>query len=154
MDHVGSTAVPGLAAKNVLDLQLSVSSLADAGAMEEALAQAGFPFVAGFDQDTPKPVDPDPAHWRKRTHCGADPGRWVNVHLREQGSAGWRYALLFPAWLRADDAAREEYEQLKRRLAHEYAGRTIPEYGHAKDDWFTAAYDRAERWAADTGWTP
>ena len=154
IDHIGSTAVPGLAAKDVLDFQITVKSLDDADAMADALGKAGFPVVPEFTQDSPRPVDPDPAHWRKRTHCGADPGRWVNVHLREQGSAGWRYALLFPAWLRADDAARDEYEQVKRRLAKQYQGRSIPEYGDAKDEWFDGAYFRAEQWASETGWRP
>jgi dephospho-CoA kinase len=154
VDHIGSTSVPGLGAKDVLDFQITVNSLDDADAMADALGKAGFPVLPDFVQDSPRPVDPDPAHWRKRTHAGADPGRWVNVHLREQGSAGWRYALLFPAWLRADDAARDEYGQLKRGLAKEHVGRSIPEYGNAKDDWFDQAYHRAERWASETGWTP
>lgn len=154
VDHIGSTAVPGLAAKDVLDFQITVKSLDDADAMADALGKAGFPVLPDFTQDTPRPVDPDPTHWRKRTHSGADPGRWVNVHLREQGSSGWRYALLFPAWLRADDAARAEYEEVKRRLADQYQGRSIPEYGHAKDEWFDGAYFRAEQWATETDWRP
>ena len=154
VDHIGSTAVPGLGAKDVLDFQVTVRSLTDADDLADALGQAGFPVAPAFTQDTPRPVDPDPAHWRKRTHCGADPGRWVNVHLREEGSAGWRYALLFPAWLRGDDAARDEYEQLKRKLAKEHAGRGIPEYGHAKDEWFDEACSRAEAWAMETNWQP
>ncbi|SHE97412.1 dephospho-CoA kinase [Streptoalloteichus hindustanus] len=155
VDHIGSTAVPGLAAKDVIDIQVTVASLADADALAEPFADAGFPGLPAFDRDTPHvDVDPDPEHWRKRTHASADPGRWANVHLRVVGSPGWRYALLFPAWLRADHAAREEYERLKRRLAEEHGNRTIPEYGDAKDPWFVAASARAEEWAARAGWAP
>ncbi|MCP2261123.1 dephospho-CoA kinase (EC 2.7.1.24) [Streptoalloteichus tenebrarius] len=155
VDHIGSTSVPGLAAKDVIDLQVTVASLADADALAEPLAEAGFPPLPDLDRDTPHPaVDPDPEHWRKRTHASADPGRWANLHLRVVGSPGWRYALLFPAWLRADEAARAEYEALKRRLAEEHADRAIVEYGRAKDPWFVAASTRAEEWAARTGWTP
>lgn len=155
IDHIGSTAVPGLAAKDVLDFQITVADLDVAESLTDPLADAGFPYLPGFDQDTPKPaVDPEPAHWRKRTHVSADPGRWANVHLRVAGSPGWRYALLFPAWLRADDSARQEYEDVKRGLATEFAGRSIPEYGDAKDAWFNPAHERAEQWARKTGWTP
>jgi dephospho-CoA kinase len=154
VDHVGSTSVPGLAAKDVLDFQLSVDSIADADALAEPLADAGFPNLPEFTVDTPTPADPDPAHSAKRTHVSADPGRWANVHLRVAGSPGWRFALLFPAWLRADDAARREYEELKRKLAAAYADRTIPEYGHAKDSWFAEACRRAEAWAVRAGWGP
>ncbi|SDH87193.1 dephospho-CoA kinase [Actinokineospora alba] len=147
IDHIGSTSVPGLAAKDVLDVQLAVAALDDS--LDEPLARAGFPLLPGFDQDTPHDGS---TPWPKRTHVGADPLRWVNVHLREQGSPGWRFALLIPAWLRADDAARQEYEQLKRDLADKFD--SIPEYGEAKDAWFVQAHVRAEKWAAETGWTP
>jgi dephospho-CoA kinase len=155
IDHIGSTAVPGLAAKDVIDLQVTVGSLADAGALAGPLGVAGFPALPGFDTDTPQPaIDPDPAHWRKRVHASADPGRWANVHVRVAGSPGWRYALLFPAWLRADGDARAEYEVLKRRLAGDHADREIPGSAEAKAPWFGAAAARAEAWAAQTYWHP
>lgn len=153
IDHVGSTAVPGLAAKDVIDLQLTVGSLAHADELAEPLAAAGFPVVPELDQDEPLPgADPDPARWRKRVHASADPGRWANLHLRVAGSPGWRYALLFPAWLRADPAARREYEDHKRRLVSEHE--SIADYADAKAPWFAAAAERAERWARAAGWQP
>jgi len=152
VDHIGSTSVPGLAAKDVIDLQLTVATLDDADALAETLGRAGFPVLPAFTRDTPKATDPDPEHWRKRTHAGADPGRWVNLHLRAVGSPGWRYALLFPAWLRADAAARAEYEAMKRETAARSAD--IPSYGDGKDPWFNQADARAEAWAKDTGWAP
>jgi dephospho-CoA kinase len=154
IDHIGSTSVPGLAAKNVLDLQVTVASIAEADALADLLAQAGFPFVPGLPDGTPHGADLDPAHWVQRTHASADPRRWANVHLRVAGSPGWRYALLFPAWLRADDTALPEYEAMKRATAAEFAGDTIPHYAEAKDPWFAAAHDRMERWAETTNWQP
>ena len=152
LDHIGSTSVPGLAAKDVIDLQLTVSSLADADAIADALGGAGFPVLPAFTRDTPKATDPDPEHWRKRTHASADPGRWANLHIRAVCSPGWRYALLFPAWLRADDAARTEYEAVKREAAPLFAD--IQSYGDAKNPWFDQADARAETWAARAGWQP
>jgi dephospho-CoA kinase len=152
VDHIGSTAVPGLAAKDVIDLQVTVAALADADELASPLGEGGFPVEPGIDSDAPQSTDPDPEHWRKRVHFGADPGRWANVHLRVAGSPGWRYALRFPAWLRADAAARREYEQLKWRLAGELG--SIADYADAKTPWFGDAAGRAERWAAQTGWQP
>ena len=152
IDHIGSTAVPGLAAKDVIDLQMTVRSLDDADKLADALGGAGFPVLPGFTWDTPKATDPDPEHWRKRTHASADPGRWANLHIRAAGSPGWRYALLFPTWLRADNEARAEYEAVKREAAPRFGD--IPSYGDAKDPWFAQADARAEAWAEKEGWQP
>lgn len=154
VDHIGSTAVPGLAAKDVLDVQITVASLDDAVALGEPLAEAGFPALPDFDSDYVRTeIDPDPARWRKRVHVSADPCRWVNVHLRGEGGPGWRFALLFRDWLRDDEAAREEYAHIKQKLAEEHASQEIGRYAEAKEPWFDGAVPRAEDWARRTGWT-
>jgi dephospho-CoA kinase len=140
--HTGSTAVPGLPAEDVIDLQLGVDSLADADAVRDALQDAGFPWHAGVDRDAPEPTGS--AGWPKRLHGAADPGRAVRLHLRVVGSAGWRRELLFRDWLRADPAAREEYLG----VAHEAAARC------ADGTWFDTAVARAESWAATSAWVP
>ncbi|GEL19522.1 dephospho-CoA kinase [Pseudonocardia asaccharolytica] len=153
--HIGSTAISGLPAKDIIDVQLAVDTLADADAIAGALADAGFPNRPEITRDNPKPAQPDPQHWRKRYHASADPGRLVHVHVRELGSPGWRYALLLRDWLRADGAARVEYLALKRRAAAEFAADPdAARYAAAKEPWFDAALPRAERWASDSGWSP
>lgn len=152
IDHIGSTAVPGLAAKDVIDLQVTVDSLEQADALRRAIGEAGFPAVTGIRADMPKPFDPDPAHWMKRFHGSADPGRPAHVHLRVAGSAGWRYALLFRDWLRAVPAEAATYEAEKRRLAAVYPRRT--DYAEAKEPWFDEVLPRTLRWAGDAGWQP
>jgi dephospho-CoA kinase len=152
VEHVGSTAVPGLAAKDVIDLQLGVTDLADVDSLRTDLQDAGFPAVPGIWHDNPKPVDPDPAHWRKRLHASADPGRAVNLHVREIHGPGWRYALLIRDWLRMDAAARADYEVEKLRLAGACA--STAEYAEAKEPWFDHALPRAQAWASQTGWRP
>ncbi|GAB5079187.1 dephospho-CoA kinase [Arthrobacter sp. AD-310] len=156
VDHIGSTAVPGLAAKDVIDLQVAVSGLDDADTLAPLLAAAGYPLVPGAGQDTPKPDLPDPAQWQKRFHANADPGRPVNLHVRVAGSAGWRYALMFRDWLRHDDAARRRYEAHKASLAAGYAGTgTTRQYAEAKEPWFTGvAWPGMSAWAGATGWEP
>lgn len=150
--HIGSTAVPGLAAKDVIDVQLTVPDLAAADALADQLAEAGFPPLPGDWVDTPKPDAPQESAWRKRVHGSADPGRMVNLHVRPAGSPGQRLSLLLRDWLRADPAARDEYAERKRVLAG--AHRRTSEYSAAKEPWFTEVWSRAQQWAAQSGWQP
>ncbi|MFC5993060.1 dephospho-CoA kinase, partial [Pseudonocardia hispaniensis] len=155
IEHIGSTAVPGLPAQDVIDLQLAVEELADADAVADSLAAAGFPRRPELLRDGPQPTDPDPRRWCTRYHASADPGRLVHLHVRELGSPGWRYALLMRDWLRADTDARDEYLALKRRAAAEFGGDAdAARYAAAKEPWFDGAVPRAERWASGSGWYP
>ena len=151
IDHIGSTAVPELAAKDVIDIQLGVPSLAEAdGPLAQRLADAGFPRMPGDWWDTPRPAGT--GRWEKRLHGSADPARPVHLHLRVTGSPGWRYALLMRDHLRADPDRRAAYLMLKRELAA-----SAPDsgtYATAKDPWFDEEHLRAEEWAARTGWRP
>lgn len=154
IDHIGSTSIPGLAAKDVIDLQVGVAQLVDAdepGFIAD-LAAAGFPRMAGNTWDSPKSWSPDVANWQKRFHGGSDPGRIVHVHVREIGSAGWTAALLFRDWLRAEAGERAAYVELKRSLAASSA--TTGEYAEAKEPWFDQAFERAREWSGYSGWQP
>jgi dephospho-CoA kinase len=155
VDHTGSTSVPGMVAKDVIDLQVTVGSIEDADALAAPLQAAGFPKLDWIDRDNPKPYAPDPAQWRKRLHGNADQGRLANVHIRVEGTPGWRYALLFPAWLRANPAEFDDYQALKRKLSAQFrADEDTDNYAEAKEPWFDAAAVRAEEWAKRTGWLP
>ncbi|NJP32392.1 dephospho-CoA kinase [Micromonospora thermarum] len=151
IDHIGSTAVPGLAAKDVIDIQLTVPRLADAdGPLAECLADAGFPRLPGEWWDTPRLPGDD--RWEKRLHGSADPARPVYLHIREAGTPGWRYALLMRDHLRADPDQRAAYLLLKRELAA--SAPDAATYSTAKDPWFDEEHLRAEEWAVQTGWRP
>ncbi len=155
VDHIGSTSIPGMPAKDVIDLQVTVASLADADALAEPLADAGFPVIPEASADTPHSFAPDPALWGKRLHVAADPGRYANVHVRAEGTAGWRVALLFRDWLRADEAARADYLAVKREVAARHAADpSHAAYAQAKEPWFAQALPRANAWAQESGWTP
>ena len=151
VDHVGSTAVPGLVAKDVVDLQVGVPSLeaADAADVLERLRAAGFPRAHGVDADLGRGAD---GTWPKRMHGNADPGRVTHVHVREVGSPGWRWALMFRDWMRAVPEAREGYAAEKRRIAA--GGATVSEYTDAKEPWFDSVHGTVEDWAARAGWEP
>ncbi|SEE15307.1 dephospho-CoA kinase [Ruania alba] len=149
--HIGSTSVPGLVAKDVLDLQLGVADLDAADHLSEALHLAGFPRLPGHWWDSAK--DGVPAEvWPKRFHANADPGRPVNLHVRVRDGPGWQFALLFRDWLRADTGARAEYARLKRELVDRCE--TTGDYAEAKEPWFDHAWPRMRAWAAETGWVP
>ncbi|PZF85243.1 dephospho-CoA kinase [Micromonospora deserti] len=151
IDHVGSTAVPGLAAKDVIDIQLAVPTLADAdGPLAERLAAAGFPRLPGEWWDSPRPAGS--GRWEKRLHGSADPARPVNLHIRAVDSPGWRYALLLRDHLRADPGRRAAYLLLRRELAASAPESTT--YATATDPCFDEELLRAEVWAAQTGWRP
>ncbi|MEU1400019.1 dephospho-CoA kinase [Micromonospora zamorensis] len=151
IDHIGSTALPGLAAQDVIDVQVAVRSLADAdGALVDRLANAGFPRVPGHWWDDPRPAGS--GRWEKRLHGSADPVRPVRLHVRVADSPGWRYALLMRDHLRADPDQRAAYLLLKRDLVD--AAPDAGDSGTARDPWFNEEYLRAEQWAEQTGWRP
>jgi dephospho-CoA kinase len=144
VDHVGSTAVPGLEAKDVVDVQLTVASLDVADELADALADVGYPRKEHITGDSPH--TDDPALWQKRFHGAADPGRPVNLHVRVDGWPGQQFALLFRDWLIANPEVRSEYIAVKRK-AQEAAN-----YPEAKEPWFDDAYQRAWEWAEASGW--
>ena len=156
VDHIGSTAVPGLDAKDIIDLQLIVADLATADRIGPLLAAAGFPLWPGVLADNPKPSHPDPADWAKRLHANADPGRPVNLHVRPAGSPGCRFALCFRDWLRDDAAARRDYLAEKRRVAALHSvDKSTAGYAADKEAWFTEyAAVRMDAWVQRTGWRP
>jgi dephospho-CoA kinase len=149
IDHVGSTAVANLPAKDVVDIQVTVVSLHVVDAFAEALGDAGFYGGVGFD--SPKPEHPDVAQWEKRLYGYADPGNVAHLHFRSIDTPGQRFALLFRDWLRADAQARADYAQAKGVLA---AGAdSVTDYAEAKEPWFDAeGWPRANAWAAEHGW--
>lgn len=145
VDHVGSTSVDGLDAKDVVDIQVTVASLEDADEIAGALAAVGYPRIQGVDSDV---AHDDSGRWGKRLHGAADPGRPANIHLRVDGWPNQRFALLFPAWLAAHPEVRDEYLQVKR------AALSAPDYAEAKEPWFAEVYPKALAWAEASDWRP
>jgi GrpB-like predicted nucleotidyltransferase (UPF0157 family) len=111
IDHHGSTAVPGLAAKPVIDVQISVARLHPIDAYAPALARLGYVHVPHAD-DAVCPFFHRPAEWPHTHH----------VHLVQAGSEEERRTLAFRDYLREHADAAREYERLKRQIAQEYTG--------------------------------
>jgi GrpB-like predicted nucleotidyltransferase (UPF0157 family) len=115
IEHVGSTSVPGLAAKPVIDIQVSVAGLPPAAAHVEALAALGYRHVPLGSFDLVYPFFQKPATWPSTHH----------VHLCVLGGEQERRHLAFRDWLRVHPAATAEYARLKRALAARHDGRTF-----------------------------
>ncbi|GAA1610611.1 hypothetical protein GCM10009789_76210 [Kribbella sancticallisti] len=152
VDHIGSTAVPGLAAKDVLDIQATVVAESDLEDAVQLLVAADWE-ARPPRRDHPVPGLPqDEFQWVKRLVIEPMYRRRVNLHLRVAGRANQRYALLFLDYLRAHPDTAAAYGEFKRRAA------TLPfestdEYADLKDPVCDLIYLPAEEWAARTGWT-
>ncbi|WP_370068361.1 dephospho-CoA kinase [Mycobacterium sp. MAA66] len=163
IDHIGSTAVTDLAAKDVIDIQVTVKSLEIADELAEHLRGAGYPRLEHITADVAKDDarstvaefdhSDDKALWHKRYHASADPGRPTHVHIRVDGWPNQQFALLFGAWLVANPDVRAEYQALKTDVM---AGdpQSVGDYADAKEPWLLDAYRRAWAWADATGWRP
>lgn len=101
VEHVGSTSVVGLAAKPIVDVQLSVTDPEDEGAYVPALSGVGYLLRVR-----------SPGHRMVRTAA-----RDVHVHVCGAGSDWERRHLVFRDWLRQDAADRDLYEATKKELA-------------------------------------
>jgi dephospho-CoA kinase len=146
IDHIGSTAVPGMDAKDVIDIQVTVASLDIADEINDAIADVGYPRIEYITNDNAH--TDDVSLWRKRIHGAADPGRPARIHLRVDGWPNQQFALLFTVWLAANPAVREEYLAVKRNAL------AASQYAEAKEPWFDDAYRRAWEWAEATDWRP
>lgn len=140
IEHVGSTSVPGLDAKPIVDLQVAVAASA-AGLDEAALTP---PMSAlGYELRVR-----EPAHLMYRT-----PARDVHVHVWVAGSDDERRHLLFRDWLRRTPADRALYAATKHALAKRDWD-DVNDYAAAKSAVIAEITARAEAWALASGWTP
>lgn len=140
IEHVGSTSVPGLAAKPVIDIQISVPDVGDESRYVRPLEAAGMQMRSRDDVHRffrPFPDQPRDAH----------------LHLCEPGSDWEREHLLFRDYLRAHPAACERYHQGKSAAARTWRDDRWA-YTEAKTGVILDILADAERWARDTTWSP
>jgi GrpB-like predicted nucleotidyltransferase (UPF0157 family) len=150
IDHIGSTSVSGLAAKDLIDIQITVHSLDPA--VEHALNRAGYERIATITQDHVPPGHAgDTSDWAKWIFKPPATQRPTNVHVRIAGRANQRYALLFRDYLRAHPGSAQAYAQVKIELA-QYHAQDVDAYYAVKDPVCDLIMDGAELWAAATHW--
>ena len=139
IDHIGSTAVAGLDARDVIDVQVTVAAIEAADELAEHLHGAGYPRVASVTADR---FGDQSGSSPKRFHASADPGRPTHIHIRVDGDPNQRFALLFVDWLTANPVVRADYQKIKSAGDDLAVGR-----------WFADAHRRAWAWADSVGWS-
>ncbi|MBF9140491.1 GrpB family protein [Hymenobacter properus] len=150
IDHIGSTAVPDLCAKDVIDIQITVADLDDVTGLTHPLWQAGFRQGA-FEYDVYHALPEHSDELRKLYLREPLGGRRTHIHVREAGRFNARFALLFRDYLRAYAPARQEYELLKSRAATVFPD-SIEGYLFLKEPVFHLIYQAAECWAEKVRW--
>jgi GrpB-like predicted nucleotidyltransferase (UPF0157 family) len=125
LEHVGSTAIPGIAGKPYIDLMPGLERFEDGQAMVEGMASLGYSFrgelrIPGRHYFS-KWINGDEHVWKHNVHCYA------------VGHIEWTRHLVFRDALRADPALRDEYERLKFELAARFA-KDIEAYADAKSE--------------------
>lgn len=153
IEHIGSTSIPGMAAKDLLDMQVSVADLdAAAAAFAAPLAGLGFESLPYNHDHIPAGHTDDRERWAKRYWRRRGPRGHVNLHVRRTGSPNERLALLFRDWFRAHPGAVPGYAKFKAELATDVGD--VDRYTDIKDPVVDVLVSVAEEWAAATGWHP
>ncbi|MGO4197134.1 GrpB family protein [Rhizobium sp. YAF28] len=146
--HIGSTAVPGLPAKDIIDIQVSVDALdlVDDASFE----REGFKRRAFATDHCPPGLDLAEGELRKLFFKST--GRLANIHIREKGRFNQRYPLLCRDFLRAHPTAAAAYGLIKQRLAG-YFPDNVDAYYDIKDPVFDIIVEGAYDWAKLIGWS-
>jgi GrpB-like predicted nucleotidyltransferase (UPF0157 family) len=131
LDHVGSTSVPGLAAKPIVDMQLSLNALTPRRTYVEPLRRLGYDHT----------LDPwsDEHEYFSRDVGGA---RMFQIHVCIAGGSWERRHLAFRDWLREHPVEAASYAELKRELAEKHR-RDLISYVDAKTSFIRAIEERA-----------
>jgi GrpB-like predicted nucleotidyltransferase (UPF0157 family) len=133
VEHIGSTSVPGLAAKPIIDMLLTVADVTDEAAYVPALEATELELRVR-----------EPEHRMLRT-----PARDVHLHVYEPAHAAVRDYLDLRDWLTVDSADRELYAVTKRRLS-QHSWRDMNDYADAKSDVIRDVLHRARAWRTST----
>jgi GrpB-like predicted nucleotidyltransferase (UPF0157 family) len=141
IDHIGSTAIVGLDAKPIIDVQISVASLEPIDAYRGGVESCGFVWRADNPELTKRYFREKPGH--RRTH----------IHVRAAGSFDEQFSLLFRDYLRAHPERGRAYATLKHQLAPLLRGDRSA-YVEAKDPFIWETIRLADDWAQQTGWAP
>ena len=150
IDHIGSTAVPGLAAKDIIDIQVTLARFDDES-HRVALASAGFDWRDQIVTDHCPPGWSLPvSELEKRFASRRGPVR-CNLHLRVANRFNQQYSLLCRDYLRAHFDAAMAYAAVKRALAQAFP-LDVESYYAIKDPVFDVIMSGARDWATSTGW--
>lgn len=151
IDHIGSTSVPNLAAKDIIDIQITVATLDET--IKKGMTEIGYILPPGVWRDHAPPGFTGPeTDWQKLLFREPEGERRINVHVRVQGRPNQRYPLLFRDYLRAHPASAESYALLKQQLVENL--KDLKTYPAVKDPAVDLIYMAAEAWAGTINWRP
>jgi len=150
IDHIGSTAVPGLLAKDVIDVQVTVGAF---DGVTHLLAVSGFEVWPDMAADHRPLGSSLPDEELVKLFAQAAAPRRVNLHVRLPGRFNQRYPLLCRDYLRSHPNAMRAYGELKRHLAR-IVGDDEDAYYDVKDPVFDIVMAGAEAWAVAAKWAP
>jgi GrpB-like predicted nucleotidyltransferase (UPF0157 family) len=152
IDHIGSTSVPGLGAKDVIDIQITVEALTPE--VRQRLIDAGYAYWDTITHDhVPLGADDDPKLWTKFLFNQPDGRRRANVHVRKEGNPNQRYPLLFRDYLRAHPNSARTIELIKREIVKRHAD-DLEAYYAIKDPMYDLIWEAALDWSRQTKWKP
>ena len=132
IEHIGSTAVPELIAKPIIDLMASVDNFEEARSLVPDIEALGYTHGE-------KDEIPDRHYFALRLQDGT---ATHHLSLAERHSQFWAQQILFRDYLRANPKSRQEYANLKQRLAVKHAGNRL-EYVEGKTEFITRVLERA-----------
>ncbi len=156
ISHVGSTAISGLVAKPIIDIQVSVEELNVVGSFD-SLPDSFHHIVENNLDFPPLGYSGEEADWRKHfLQVMRDGRRYAHIHVREAGRANERIALLFRDFLREHALHKEAYGQLKLQLAEVVGHLATTDgsgpYVQLKDPLIAVILNAAEEWAHASDW--
>jgi len=150
IDHIGSTSVPGLGAKDVIDVQVTVQELSEK--IVQKMLNVGYEHWGNITRDhVPLGEDEDPKLWEKLFFNQPQGQRRANIHVRVGGNPNQRYPLLFRDYLRAHPNSARSIELIKREIAKRHA-EDMEAYYDIKEPVYDLIWDAALDWAKYTNW--
>lgn len=114
IEHVGSTAVPGLGAKPIIDIMVAVRQLSDAKECIGPLRSIGYEYVPEYEKELPE------RRYFQKGPKGVR-NKHFHLHMVQHGGDFWKQHLMFRDYLRCHPDVAQQYCELKRKLAEKHA---------------------------------
>jgi len=149
IDHIGSTSVPGLVAKDVIDVQIRVLDIESEKTIN-AFAAIGFRHRPEDWNNVEITRNGPEVKLVFAPRIGA---RRSNIHFRADGSTGSRDSLLFRDYLRTNEEARNGWGEFKMSIVRNVNDIDLATYGQIKQPRWHKLMEEADTWAAREGWS-
>lgn len=137
IEHIGSTAVTGLAAKPIIDILVGVETITKAEKCIPLLEELNYQYVPEFEVELPE------RRYFRKPPRGLEK-RKFHLHMVETTSYFWKRQLLFREYLRAHPQTKDEYAQLKKDLSVKYRNDRVA-YTDSKTDFILKVLEKAQK---------